>query len=56
VASKDEKPAKSAEEADEDETKDEQTPAVDITLEETKRILMDLVELTARTKAVAQKP
>lgn len=56
VASKEEKPAKSAEEADEDETKDEQTPAVDITLEETKRILMDLVELTARTKAVAQKP
>jgi len=56
VASKEEKSAKSAEEADEDETKDEQTPAVDITLEETKRILMDLVELTARTKAVAQKP
>lgn len=56
VALKEEKPAKSAEEADEDETKDEQTPAVDITLEETKRILMDLVELTARTKAVAQKP
>jgi len=56
VASKEEKPAKSAEEADEDETKDEPTPAVDITLEETKRILMDLVELTARTKAVAQKP